>query len=326
MLTRRSGFSLLELMIAITIMATLTLFSSSSIQQAIKSRLKIQEQIDETSRVRDAIRLIERDVQLAFHYVDLELEFNQSIRKYGTTNNQNNNANNNGQAQAQGQQPGGQTQPNGQNPNQQQQTDAFSQIKDISQDPSRISPVTDFIGEENELNFPTLNSGQLAEGQKQAEYVEVGYKLASCRRPGAEGPSVSCLVRRMSPYVDSDVKKGGKETVLLDGVTEFKLRYIGAGKQDWVKTWKTKEGDAVTNKKFPEMVEISLTVDKSEKDKKKKISMQIVVPIRFPNNYEPPKTDSANANGANGANGTNGAGGNNLPSGTGSANDGSPRR
>ncbi len=81
--------------------------------------------------------------------------------------------------------------------------------------------------------------------------------------------------------------KGGEEMVLLDHVSEFKLRYLGKGKQDWVSTWKTTAtgGDAVTTGNFPLAVEISLTYERElASGKEKKYSMQIVVPIRFPNN------------------------------------------
>jgi prepilin-type N-terminal cleavage/methylation domain-containing protein len=281
----QSGFSLLELVIALTILATLTIFSSSSIQQALKSRTKIQEQIDEMSMVRDALRIIEKDIQLAFHYQDLELEFNQNIRRQGGA-----------QVKTRGPNdpPEPPPPPAVQNPtfNDPQSgtkttTDPFKEITDISRDPSRINPVTHFIGDESELNFVTMNSSMMVAGAQQADFIEVGYRLTTCQKPGGGGSS-SCIVRRMSPFVDVDVKKGGNDNVLLEGVTEFKLRYIGKGKQDWISQWNSKEGsDTSIIRKFPELVEVSITVDKTEGEKKKKISMQLVVPIRNPNNAEP---------------------------------------
>ena len=293
-----AGFTLLELVIAITILATLTVFSSSSIQQALRSRLKIQEQIDDMSRVRDALKIMERDIQLAFHYQDIELEFNQAVRKQGSSSSSSGAPTGNNSSGSSASSSGSSsTSSSGVS------YDPFSEIKDISKDPSRINPVTDFIGTEEAFDFVTLNSSLIMETQKQAEFVEVGYKISNCTKPGGEGFSVPCLIRRTGPYVDTDVKKGGQETVLLENVTEFKLRYIGKGKQDWVNAWNSKGGsDGGTVGKFPEMVEISLTVEKEENRRKKKISMQIVAAIRNPNNENKASSSSSGGPGTPGYN------------------------
>ena len=59
-------------MITIGILGTLTVLTAQAIQSAIKSKVKIQEQIDDVSRMRDSMRIIEGDVTLAFHYRDIE--------------------------------------------------------------------------------------------------------------------------------------------------------------------------------------------------------------------------------------------------------------
>ncbi|MNL43734.1 Pseudopilin GspJ [compost metagenome] len=93
--------------------------------------------------------------------------------------------------------------------------------------------------------------------------------------------------RRSSPYVDLDVTKGGDEVVLLENLTEFKLRYIGKGKQDWVNEWKTDQsGDGATKGRFPTAVEVSVKIEKDDGKGKKKYSMQLIIPIHFPNNPE----------------------------------------
>ena len=63
---------------------------------------------------------------------------------------------------------------------------------------------------------------------------------------------------------------------MLEGIKEFKVRYLATGK-DWANSWESKDT-------YPDAVEISLTVERGEKEKKKKISMQIVATVRFPNN------------------------------------------
>ena len=135
------------------------------------------------------------------------------------------------------------------------------------------------------MYFPTLNTSRLTEDLQQADFVKVGYLLQSCRKPGQDKSSKSCLVRKTANVVEGDILKQDEGVVLLTDVSEFKLRYFGKGKQDWTNDWNTVQGDGIAKNRFPDAVEISLTVEKGETDKKKKISMQIVVPIRFPNNY-----------------------------------------
>ena len=264
-----SGFTLLEVMIVITILATLTVLSSQNIQQAIRTKVKIQEQLDDTSQVRDALKIIERDINLAFHYRDLETEMKALIKKQ---------RDNRGGATTT-------TLPNTPPPPPQLEdpNDPLTKKSENRQDPT-----THFIGKEEELTFPTMNAGRISESQTQGDFIVVGYAIKPCRKPGAEGVAPNdCLIRRVLSVVEGDITKGGEDIVLLEDVSEFKFRYFGKGKPDWNSQWDSLQGDAITKNKFPEAVEISMTIEKDRAGKKKKISMQLVVPIRFPNNEGP---------------------------------------
>lgn len=257
------GFTMIELMITIAILATLTVLTAQSITQAIKAKAKLQDQIDDVSRMRDAVRLLERDIGLAFHYRDVEKEMEQILKKKNGT------------------------------------TPSPAPIPGFNiEDPAtrrqvpRRDPETHFIGKEDSLDFVTMNNARTVRNSAQADFVEVGYVLKDCKSMREGEGSSKCLWRRSSPIVDLDVTKGGDEVVLLENVSEFKLRYIGKGKQDWVADWRTDaQGDGATKGKFPQAVEVSVTVQKKIKDKNKKYSMQVIVPIHFPNNSE----EAANA-------------------------------
>jgi hypothetical protein len=100
--------------------------------------------------------------------------------------------------------------------------------------------------------------------------------------------------------IDDDLTKGGQETVLLENVEKFELRYLGPGKEkEWVPQWiSTERGDALTKGKFPFAVEITIEVqDKSSNSKDKPLRMTIVAAIRNPNN--PPPTQSQDPNNPN---------------------------
>lgn len=255
------GFTLIEVMITVAILGTMTVLATQSIQQAIRSKTKIQEQIDDVSRMRDALRLLDSDINQAFHYRDVEKELDDLVNKKTPVP--------------------GQPIP--------------APTPEPPPDPNlarRSNPVTHFIGSENSLDFVTMNNTRMVRNMKQADFMEVGYSLKSCKSLHGDSSS-QCLWRRNTSWVDEDVTKGGDEVVLLENVSEFKLKYIGAGKEDWVNSWRTDNGgDATTKGNFPTAVEISLTTERGSGTKKKKYMMQIVSIIRFPNNSE----DKNNAN------------------------------
>ena len=68
------AFSLLEVILAITILSTLSLISTQAISRALKARTKIQSEVDDVSSLRDSMRLIKTDINLAFHHRDFEKE------------------------------------------------------------------------------------------------------------------------------------------------------------------------------------------------------------------------------------------------------------
>lgn len=273
------GFTMIELMITITILGTLTMLTAQAIQQAVKAKVKLQDQIDDVSRMRDGLRLLERDINLAYHYRDVEKELEQLMKK------KNNNSSNQNGTIPDGTIPGGI--PGGQITNDMHEQPEQREVP-------RRDPETHFVGNNDSINFVTMNNARTVRNTKQADFIEVGYALRDCKSLREGGGSSKCLWRRSSPYVDLDVTKGGDEVALLENVSEFKLRYMGKGKQDWANDWRTDaQGDAATKGKFPQAVEISLTVEKKTAGKSKKYSMQLIVPIHFPNNPE----EGANAQG-----------------------------
>lgn len=265
-----TGFTLIEVMITVMILSILTVMSSQTLQQAIKNKLKLQEQIDDVSRMRDALKLMERDINQAFHYRDLEKELIAMNKKK--------------QQQKQQQQPVGF--PRGGIVD--QPVDPIDNQEDPNEPKAtRLDPVTQFKGEEEKLNFVTMNSMNLYKNNLQAEFSEVGYYLRDCNSLSDDKKTSKCLVRRSSEHVDQDVTRGGTETILLEDISEFKLKYLGRGKQEWNTVWHTDaSGDGATKNNFPDAVEISLTIEKLKNKKKKTYSMQIVASIHFPNNAE----------------------------------------
>jgi prepilin-type N-terminal cleavage/methylation domain-containing protein len=272
---QNAGFTLIEVLIAVAIMSTLGLLAAQTIKQAITQKKIIQEIVNDTSRLRDGVKIFEKDVQLIYHHRDWEkeiIDLAKKTKKAKTT-------------------PGGPAGAGTPAAPAIPQFDANGNV--ITEQPEapveapRKDPVTNFIGKENEVHFVTMNTGRILKDMPQADFIEVGYSVKECTTFTGKKTS-KCLYRRVSPWVDDDVTKGGDEFVLIENVTEFALRYLGRGKQDWNKDWRSDQGgDGATKGNFPWLVEISITYQKeADKAESKKHSMQLVIPIHFPNNKD----------------------------------------
>lgn len=261
------------------------LLSTIAITRGLRARTKIQAEVDDVSALRDSMRIIKADINQAFHHRDFESEILQLATKAST--------------------PSGGIVP-GVSGNQNAPPGSGTTAGTSSLPPrqtKRADPVTDFVGTDNTMNFVTLNSGRLSSAVTQADFVEVGYALKSCSNL-TTGKASNCLYRRIQNIVDDDVKTGGNEIVMLENVSEFKLRYIADTKQDWVSTWDSRRAspDAGARGRFPESVEVSLSIERDFDGKPRTYSMQFVIPIHFPNN--PPGNSSGSAvNGASPASG-----------------------
>ncbi len=305
---KSSGFTLVETIITLMIMSVLTIMAARTIQQAFHARNKIQNQIDQTSQVKDTLRLMEKDINLAYHHLDLQKELAEELAK--TQKNPQNPRMNPGQSppgmpQSPGM--GGSSAPSSTSNNPYLKTE------------NRVSPTTQFIAKESEMHFVTMNTVRLMKDSPQADFGEVSYYLDSCKiRADKRFESGKCLYRRTSPLVDRDPTKGGSATQLLMDVTDFQLRYYSLIQKDWRKDWNSQEenSDNNTKNRYPEAIEINLTVEPTPKDKsekKKKISLQLVVPIHFPNNKDPNTQNNQNSPSQRGGFLPNSPGGANSP-------------
>lgn len=298
--SRASGFTLIEVIVAMAIMAFLSIFTVQSIQRALNTKSKVQKDIDRNATVRDALRIMERDINMAFNYRDPYIElYNkaQDARSKGGTGT--------------GTTSGSQLTP------QQQQQQLLQQQQQANADPEKYKKktpkqVSQFIGDTQSLDFTSLSNIRMMEESKMSQQAEVGYSLKACRRRSNQEQSSNCLWRRISNYIHDDITKEGQQTVILENVEEFKLRYLGPGKDDeWVDTWMTNErGDDTTKNKFPYAVEITIAVkDNAAKDKTFRLTT--VAAIRNPNNPADPN-DPNNPN-KDGQNANNPLGGGQIP-------------
>jgi prepilin-type N-terminal cleavage/methylation domain-containing protein len=273
---KRAGFTLLEVLLAITILATLMAFTTQSVLRSSRDKVKLQGEIDRDSRLTNALRTMERDINMAFHHRQIITEVEKEVKKSNQQQAQTGNTTGATTAGATGTTTGatGVTQP-GQQPGNPQGNQAFDDFE-VHEYPQ----LTQFMGTEKSVHFTSLSHVRTQKDSPESDQQEVGYYLDSCDAKN-EGDPGQCLWRRASAYIDENVDKGGGSVLLLSGVKDLKFRYYGEEKLDWVSAWRTDQGgDEATKDIFPLAVEVTLSVI----EKGKESSVSTVVPIMFPNN------------------------------------------
>lgn len=272
-MNNRSGFTLLEMMIAMTILAILTILTSTSIRSAIQTQNKFESQIEQDSQVREALRVMEKDLGLAFHHRDT----------YATMINQIN--------QDMNKAPGA---PNSQGGNVITQTPplqgAVSNNAAPTPKPKAIpKELTAFVGDEKSLYFTSLSNVRVHRDEQASDQAKIGYFLKNCKNLDTRGKSYTsnCLWRRVSPTLDDQIDvsdHSATESVILENVAEFKLKYFGPGHEEWLAAWKTTDSDANMKNNFPYAVQIYVKVQNKNNPKSKPMDMTMIASIHFPNN------------------------------------------
>lgn len=282
---KNHGFTLLEVIIAIAILTFISLITAQMIQQGVRSKTKIQTEIDRKSTLQSAIRLMSEDIQKAFHYRDINVELHNAAQQSRRTQNTNpNNSNNNNQ--------------NGQNNNPPLDPDEPDPNADPNDQRFQLKEVkvySRFIGEKDRLDFTSLNNFRNTKNSKLSDQTEIGYYIDRCSSRIKKDITSDCLWRRVSPHIDEDVKEGGDAYVLIENVKSLEFRYLGEGsEQEWKETWMTEGGEEVTKDKFPFAVEITLIINDIKFSPPRELAMTVIAPLKFPNNKVDQKSNVVN--------------------------------
>lgn len=123
------------------------------------------------------------------------------------------------------------------------------------------------IGDEDELNFTTFAHTRTTEGERASYHAEIGYETMRTRND--EGDLVKSLVRREDTTIDDDITKGGKVYTLIPQIEDVEFEYwdpgeveIGSeeemGRGRWVDSWDT--GDRQYHDRLPFRVRVTVTL------------------------------------------------------------------
>ncbi|MEE6249161.1 MAG: type II secretion system protein GspJ [Bdellovibrionota bacterium] len=291
----QKAFTLIELMVSLAILAAISLATSRSLRSTAQLKNSLQGRIDRQATFRSAIRLIKRDIHLAFNHHDLTIDILKDIKSRekellsaNNNNNNNTNNNNNNSTGTNPQDPSTDPSSSGNQNNNSSNNSANSNQSNVSlfnlEDYEKeIKDPTSFIGEKDELHFTNTNNIRISPDDLSSSQQEVGYFIKNCRNRLNPELSYNCLWRRTNKSIDDDVTQGGNEFVVLENVTVFKLRYFGEGKEDWQENWySTNRGDDSTKDKFPDAVEVSIAFKQNDK----LAEAVFVAKVAFPNNPE----------------------------------------
>lgn len=269
------GFTLLEIIIAISILAFVSLFTAQSIQRALANRTKVQGEIERVSGVRDALKVMESDINRAFNHTDINIQlYNETAKE---RNKKIEEAKNKGGAGNITTTPGAVT------------TGTPASDPYAGMEPLKLKEekkVTHFMGERESLNLSTLSNARISSEERTSDQAEVGYSVMDCKSRADRSRGTKCLVRRVATVIDADILTGGEETNLVEDVTKLEFRYLGPNDPtQWVDSWYTNDrGDDKTRGIFPYAVEVTLEVHNTSDPLAKPVRMTMVAAIRNPNN------------------------------------------
>ncbi len=269
-----SGFTLIEVMVALAILAVLSVLTAQAMKSAVDNRVSLSADISRDQRLADTFRVMRSDISNAFHHRDLHVQMINEILKPTP------------KASAS---PG--SQPQQPAPTQAPAPTAPQAPGVQAQNPlgtPRPTPiqVTNFVGDAESLYFTSTTNARTMKDSQESDLAKIGYLTKSCGQGG------KCLYRSVSPFLDDEVTQGGTETMLVDNVEEFKLRYLGPNHEDYVNAWKTdKNGTEQTRDIFPYAVEVTLTLYNKADKRDKPVTGTILVPINFPNNAKKKGSD-----------------------------------
>ncbi|MDX9731429.1 MAG: type II secretion system protein [Bdellovibrionales bacterium] len=287
------GFTLIEIMVALLILAGLSVLVAQSIQSGLQNRRKIQLQVSEESLIRDAMRLISSDVSSAFHHRDYIISgYNRilSERKKKAA----------AAAAPQPTQPGGTTPPAGASetsgaPPLSTPPPLFAKVDVLANATPIPTPVqlTGFNGGSDAMTFTVRNHVRRYQDARESDQARVSYFLRTCsKNSGRKKTSSNCLMRMETiefsdefPLEPPD-SDDATAVALVHGVQSFKLRYIGVGMTDFLDTWDSAGQGSTSNTKgrFPDAVEVTLSVQDKDNPESKLRSLVWLAPVRNSNN------------------------------------------
>jgi general secretion pathway protein J len=250
------GFTLLEILLAVTILAIISTLTAVNINRSVKFKNKIEQDLDDYAAVRDALIIMTHDINTGFHWVDINAELKKQLTATTPTGSP------------------------GTTPPPSQATTSNGPMGEVVP----IEKLTSFEGDVDSLYLTTLSHARTIMDTQESDQAKIGYYIKDVKTlhgSATGGQTTKALIRSESTVLDGEAKKGGKETVLLENIKSLKFRYMGGDDKDWVDKWMSAETTDDTQRfKFPDAVEITLSTER----KGREITLSTMAAIHDTNN------------------------------------------
>lgn len=124
------------------------------------------------------------------------------------------------------------------------------------------------------LNFVSFSHQRTIRDSHESDQCEIGYYGA----PDPEDLGVNNLIRRVSPIIDDEPRRGGQRLILAHDVVEFDLTYYEREQDDWIEEWDTTEASTGQPDRLPDQVRILLTLREADD---RELTLTTQVPIHL---------------------------------------------
>lgn len=226
----RAGFTIVEIMIAIAILVTITGLTWTSISSMYKTRDIVEERTERYQVVRITMRRMASE--LASAYIAGE-EF------------------------------GGEPLPGEEFVEPNSEEELAAALAAAREEPIQYG----MIGREDEINFSSFANQRTVESERASHHAEIGYFVR--RERNDDGDMVNKLMRRADSTPDDDLTRGGVIYTMLEDIEEIEFEYWDAGTAElgtfeeigqgrWVNSWDTTRREHAG--RLPQRIRITLSL------------------------------------------------------------------
>ena len=219
----QKGFTLIEVILALSIVASMTVIVWGSIAVSFRSRQFMMDSFDQHQQVRLAVDRMSREFSMAFitSHANKKDHIPTKDELEGATAEE---------LLAKGVVP----------PDEEELPEEL----DPTEERGDVVIETAFVGKATEVHFTSMAHIRTQRNERASDQCEIAYFVRTAKRRDAEGRLNKELVRREDSSLDDDVEDGGVIYTLIDNVESVKFEFWeegnsgdeeGGGK--WVGTW-----------------------------------------------------------------------------------------
>jgi prepilin-type N-terminal cleavage/methylation domain-containing protein len=258
---RTPGFTLVEVMLALAILVSITALVWGSISYSFQSRDRMMGAFDQFQQIRLAVDRMSREFSMAF----VTRHANRREHLPGVDD-----LDGEDQEALVGQLVQGE--------------DAAALEQELQGEARDRYIETAFVGKDDEVHFTSLSHVRTQPGELASDQCEISYIVRNAKQRSPDGRLRRELIRREDSSLDDDVESGGVIYTLIDDVEDVKFEFWEEGEEGdeeasgrWTNAWDSRKGDQ--KGKLPNRVKITIDVAVPGTERKAKRTFVTQAPI-----------------------------------------------